>query len=63
MGDRETSAILGLKSELKSSRAKVRELSAQNERWRKVCAALRGLAGLDVGQFRNLLAAESLPFE
>jgi hypothetical protein len=63
MGDRETSAILGLKSELKSSRSKIRELSVQNERWRKVCATLRGLAGLEDVQFRNLLKAESLPCE
>jgi hypothetical protein len=63
MSDKETSAILGLKGELKSSRAKVRELSAQNDRWRKVCATLRGLAGLDAAQFQNLLKAESLPCE
>jgi hypothetical protein len=63
MGDREISAILGLKSELKSSRAKVRELSDRDERWRRVCATLRGLAGLDIAQFRNLLKAESLPSE
>ncbi|WP_449380863.1 hypothetical protein [Bradyrhizobium sp. UFLA05-112] len=57
----ETAAILGLKREIKSIRAKARELSAQNESWRRVCVTLRGLAGLDAGQFCNLLKAESLP--
>jgi hypothetical protein len=63
MSDPQTSAILGLKRELKSTRAAARELKGQNERWRRVCATLRSLADLDDGQFRNLLKAESLPLE
>lgn len=62
MNDRET-AIIGLKREIKAVRATVRELKEQSERWRKVCATLRNLAGLDDGQFQNLLKAESLPVE
>ncbi|TQF28788.1 hypothetical protein UNPA324_03325 [Bradyrhizobium sp. UNPA324] len=62
MGDRET-AIIGLKREIKTVRATARELKDQNASWRKVCVMLRGLAGLDDGQFRNLLKAESLPTE
>jgi hypothetical protein len=61
--DKQTSAIVGLKREIKTVRADARELRGQNERWRKVCAMLRQLAGLDDGQFRNLLKAEFLPFE
>lgn len=60
MSDKATSAILGLKAELKTVRARARELQGQTDRWRKVCATLRGLAGLDDGQFRNLLNSESL---
>jgi hypothetical protein len=63
MGDRETSAILGLKRELKLIRAKVRELSAQNRGWCRVCCTLRNVADLDDVQFKNLLKAESLPVE
>lgn len=62
MNDRET-AIIGLKREIKTVRANARELKDQAARWRKVCATLRGLAGLDEGQFRKLLKAESLPTE
>ncbi|MCK1542211.1 hypothetical protein IVA98_32955 [Bradyrhizobium sp. 160] len=57
------SAIIGLKREIKTVRATARRLRDQNERWRKVCATLRSLAGLDDGQFQNLLKAESLPVE
>lgn len=63
MADRETCAILGLKRELKTARAGMREAKEQAARWRKVCTTLRGLAGLDDTQFRNLLQAESLPAE
>ena len=63
MTDKQTSAIVGLKREIKSVRETARELRGQNERWRKICGTLRQLAGLDDGQFRNLLKAESLPFE
>jgi hypothetical protein len=63
MGERETSAILGLKRELKSSRAKARDLSVQNERWRRMCVTLRSLAGIDAERFNNLLRSESLPSE
>lgn len=62
MSDRET-AIIGLKREIKTVRATARDLKDQNERWRKVCATLRALAGLDDAQFCNLLKAESLPVE
>ncbi|TYL87792.1 hypothetical protein [Bradyrhizobium cytisi] len=62
MSDRET-AIIGLKREIKMVRATARDLKDQNERWRKVCSMLRGVAGLDDAQFRNLLRAESLPVE
>jgi hypothetical protein len=62
MSDRET-AIIGLKREIKQVRASARALKDQNLRWKKVCAALRSLAGLDESQFRNLLEAESLPVE
>ncbi|KJC37709.1 hypothetical protein [Bradyrhizobium sp. LTSP857] len=61
MSERETAAIVGLKREIKTVRANARELKDQAARWRKVCATLRGLAGIDDGQFRNLLKAESLP--
>jgi hypothetical protein len=57
------SVILGLKRELKTVRAKARDLSVQNERWRRMCATLRGLAGLDAERFNNLLRSESLPTE
>ena len=63
MSERETAAIVGLKREIKSVRANARELKEQTARWRKVCATLRGLAGLDDGQFSNLLKSESLPTE
>jgi hypothetical protein len=53
-------AIVGLKHELKAVRGTVRELKDQNGRWRNVCATLRKLAGLDEGQFKNLLQSESL---
>ncbi|MHC2536004.1 hypothetical protein [Bradyrhizobium diazoefficiens] len=61
MNEREASALVGLKREIKAVRANVRELKGQAERWRKVCATLRGLAGLSDDQFRNLLRTESLP--
>lgn len=63
MSERETAAIVGLKREIKSVRANARDWKDQAARWRKVCSTLRGLAGLDDGQFRNLLKAESLPFD
>ncbi|OAF11772.1 hypothetical protein AYJ54_07890 [Bradyrhizobium centrolobii] len=62
MTNRET-AIIGLKREIKTVRATARDLKEQNEKWRKVCTTLRGLAGLDDAQFRNLLKAEALPVE
>ncbi|WP_439409768.1 hypothetical protein ACNJX9_17840 [Bradyrhizobium sp. DASA03076] len=62
MSNSET-AIIGLKREIKAVRATARDLKEQNARWRKVCGTLRGLAGLDDGQFCNLLKAESLPVE
>ncbi|MET4034436.1 hypothetical protein ABIB94_008344 [Bradyrhizobium sp. JR7.2] len=62
MSDRET-AIIGLKREIKNVRATARDLKDQNARWSKVCVMLRGMAGLDDVQFRNLLKAESLPTE
>jgi hypothetical protein len=54
-------AIVGLKRELKTVRATVRELKDQNERWRSVAHTLRKIAALDEDKFRNLLQAESLP--
>lgn len=62
-GDKQTSAIVGLKREIKIVRADSRELKAQNRRWRNLCATLHRLAGLNDGQFQNLLKAESLPPE
>ncbi|MET3299682.1 hypothetical protein [Bradyrhizobium diazoefficiens] len=61
MNEREASALVGLKREIKAVRANVRELKDEAARWCKVCSTLRGLAGLDDGQYRNLLKAESLP--
>ena len=63
MSDRETAAILGLKRELKTTREKVRDLSAQNQRWCSVAQSLRKLAGLEDEKFKNLLRAESLTCE
>ena len=63
MGDKEANAIVGLKRELKTTREKVRELKGQNDRWRSVANALRKIAALDEGQFKNLLQSESLPCE
>lgn len=60
MDDKRTTAILGLKAELKTVRARVRELTAQNEKWRKVAGILRSIAALDEAQFQNLLRAEAL---
>jgi hypothetical protein len=60
MSDKETSAILGLKRDLKTTRGKLRELSGQIDCWRRVAAGLRKIAGLDEKQFRNLLQSESL---
>jgi hypothetical protein len=54
-------AIVGLKLEIRTVRAKVRELTGENERWRNVASTLRKIAGLDEDRFRNLLQAESLP--
>jgi hypothetical protein len=54
------SAIIGLKAELKTVRAKARMLEDENRRWRKVCTTLRSIAGLDPSNFTNLLRAESL---
>lgn len=63
MSDKTTEALIGLKREIRAVRATARDLREQNARWRKVCLTLRGLAGLDDGQFRNLLSAEKLPVE
>ena len=63
MGDKETFAIVGLKRELKMTREKLRELKGQNLRWRNVASALRKIAALDEGQFKNMLQSESLPCE
>jgi hypothetical protein len=41
MDDKQTSAILGLKAELKTVRARVRELTAQNDKWRKIAGGLQ----------------------
>ncbi|GGI23797.1 hypothetical protein GCM10010987_26180 [Bradyrhizobium guangdongense] len=60
MGDRETSAILGLKRELKAARGRARDLAVQNESWRAVAQTLRKLAGIDDSQFANVLKSESL---
>jgi hypothetical protein len=57
----QTSAILGLKRELKTVRANVRELKGENNRWRSVAHTLRKIAALDEEKFRNLLQSESLP--
>jgi hypothetical protein len=62
-GDKEIAAIVGLKRELKTTREKVRELKAQNERWRSVANALRKIAALEEVQFKNLLQSEALPCE
>lgn len=62
MSDKEA-AIMGLKREIKNVRATARDLKDETARWRKVCATLRSLAGLDDAQFRNLLKAEALPVE
>jgi hypothetical protein len=43
-----------LKAELKTVRSRVRELTEQNEKWRKVAGILRGIAALDEAQFENL---------
>jgi hypothetical protein len=63
MNDKEASAIVGLKREIKAVRATARDLRDQTVRWRRVCTTLRNLAGLDDGQFKNLLQAESLSHE
>ncbi len=63
MADKEISAILGLKQEIKSLRQRARALSEQNERWRSVTRTLRSLAGLPDEQYRNLLQSQSLPPE
>ncbi|WP_407174533.1 hypothetical protein [Bradyrhizobium sp. STM 3562] len=63
MTDRQEIAILGLKRELKTTRERVRELKAQNIRWCSVAHTLKKLAALDEDKFKNLLQAESLPFE
>ena len=52
--------IVGLKRELKETRARVRFFKEQNDRWQQVGATLRKLAGLDEDQYRNLLCSESL---
>jgi hypothetical protein len=61
MSDKETSAILGLKGELKAIRAKARDLAAQNERWSELACTLKTLAGLSDAQYSRLLHAASLP--
>jgi hypothetical protein len=58
---KEQTAILGLKRELKQTRAKVHDLKEQVGRWRGVGEMLRKLAGLDEEKFRNLLRSECLP--
>jgi hypothetical protein len=60
MADKETSAIVGLKREIKTVRQQVRDLKGQNDRWRSVAGTLRKLAGMDDIQFQNLLRGESL---
>jgi hypothetical protein len=60
MSDQQT-AIVGLKRELKETRAKVHDLKEQVGRWRDVGDILRKLAGLDEEKFRNLLRSECLP--
>jgi hypothetical protein len=62
MSDQEK-AIVGLKRELKTIRGRVRELKDEAERWRSVAHTLRNLAGIDGGQFKNLLRAQSLTVE
>ena len=57
MSDRKT-AIIGLKRTIRGGARDGRDLRERNARWRKVCSMLRGLAGLDDAQFRNLLKAE-----
>ncbi|WGS23378.1 MULTISPECIES: hypothetical protein [unclassified Bradyrhizobium] len=57
------SAVVGLKREIKTVRAKVRELTGENERWRDVARTLRQLAGLSDAQYSRLLNAASLPIE
>ncbi|MBO4227217.1 hypothetical protein [Bradyrhizobium neotropicale] len=55
--------IVGLKRELKVTREKVRDAKVETARWRNVALTLRKLAGLDEAKFKNLLQAESLPFD
>lgn len=59
MGDQEIT-IIGLKRELKATRAKVQELKGQIDGWCRVAGALRSLAGIDEEKFSNLLRSESL---
>jgi hypothetical protein len=63
MSDKETSAIVGLKHELKTVRAKVRDLASETKRWRMVADTLRTLAGLSEAQYSRLLNGASLPIE
>ncbi|WP_247497562.1 hypothetical protein [Bradyrhizobium sp. 149] len=63
MSDKETSAILGLKRELKTTRDKARAAQDEAGRWRRIANTLRGIAGLDDGQFGNLIRSEGLSAE
>lgn len=56
----QTSAILGLKRDLKTARAHSRELKGKIDRWSGVAATLRKLAGLDEEKYKRLLEAELL---
>jgi hypothetical protein len=62
MSNQETT-IIGLKRELKTIRGRVRELRDETGRWRSVAHTLRNIAGMDDGQFNNLLRAQSLTVE
>jgi hypothetical protein len=63
MNDKQTTAIVGLKNEIKMVRASARAAKSENARWRSLALTLRKLAGLDDERFNNLLRSESLPSE
>jgi hypothetical protein len=60
MGDRETSAIIGLKRDLKDARAKARNVADENRRWRAVAQMLKKFGNIDDQKFANVLRSESL---
>lgn len=60
MSDREA-AVIGLKREIKTVRATVRDLKEQNARWSELACTLKTLAGLSDAQYSRLLNAASLP--